>query len=201
MTNNQTMTSQQLAFLEDDVFLPAKMDITQKLTDLLNQTGKAIQKKGKADSWMLPFRSQRMKVSRGENYLSLPYLIVDYPALFSKEDVFACRTMCWWGRFFSFTLHLQGQSLYMYRQAIVDCYSLLHHSQQEWYVCINDSPWQYHFEEDNYKAVRSFTPSDWQAHVWGHDFIKLSCRKPLSDYAAVPQWAVANCEELFKILL
>ena len=41
------------------------------------------------------------KISRGENYLGLPWLILDYPRLFGKEDQFAIRTMFWWGHFFS----------------------------------------------------------------------------------------------------
>jgi hypothetical protein len=29
------------------------------------------------------------KISRGENYKGLPFLILDYPAMFSKENIFA----------------------------------------------------------------------------------------------------------------
>ncbi len=49
------------------------------------------------------------KISKGENYLGLPYAILDYPAIFKKEDVFAIRTMFWWGNFFSITLHVSGR--------------------------------------------------------------------------------------------
>jgi hypothetical protein len=49
------------------------------------------------------------KISKGENYHGLPYVILDYPALFSKEDIFAVRTMFWWGNFFSISLHLSGK--------------------------------------------------------------------------------------------
>jgi hypothetical protein len=48
------------------------------------------------------------KISKGENYKGFPYVIMDYPALFSKDNVFALRTMFWWGNFFSITLHLSG---------------------------------------------------------------------------------------------
>jgi len=48
------------------------------------------------------------KVSRGENYGGLPYLILDYPRNFKKEDTFAIRVLFWWGNFFSITLHLSG---------------------------------------------------------------------------------------------
>jgi hypothetical protein len=48
------------------------------------------------------------KISRGENYQLLPYIILDYPSYFSRNNIFAVRTMFWWGNFFSITLHLSG---------------------------------------------------------------------------------------------
>lgn len=48
------------------------------------------------------------KISRGENLGGLPYLVLDYPALFSKKKIIAIRTLFWWGNFFSISLHLSG---------------------------------------------------------------------------------------------
>ncbi|HEY6901247.1 MAG TPA: hypothetical protein VI233_11410, partial [Puia sp.] len=52
------------------------------------------------------------KISKGENYKGLPYVMLDYPRLFGREDVLAIRTFFWWGHGFSVTLHLKGE----YRQ-------------------------------------------------------------------------------------
>src|SRR6266511_3807431 len=41
------------------------------------------------------------KISKGENYKGLPYLILDHPRYFGKDNVFAIRTLFWWGHFFS----------------------------------------------------------------------------------------------------
>ena len=49
------------------------------------------------------------KISRGENYKGLPWLVLDYPRRFGAENIFAIRTMFWWGNFFSITLHLSGE--------------------------------------------------------------------------------------------
>src|SRR5438309_4807722 len=58
------------------------------------------------------------KISRGENYLGLPYVILDYPRQFAKDDVFAIRSFFWWGNFFSITLHLSGSYLKQYSATI-----------------------------------------------------------------------------------
>ena len=34
--------------------------------------------------------------------------MLDYPALFKKDEIFALRTMFWWGNFMSITLLLSG---------------------------------------------------------------------------------------------
>ena len=53
-----------------------------------------------------PFGSP--KISKGENYQGLPYVMLDYPRLFGREDVLAIRTFFWWGHSFSVTIHLKG---------------------------------------------------------------------------------------------
>src|SRR5580704_6024625 len=49
------------------------------------------------------------KISRGEHYRGLPWVMLDYPRAFGREDVLAIRTMFWWGHTFSVTLHLKGR--------------------------------------------------------------------------------------------
>ena len=52
------------------------------------------------------------KISKGENYKGLPWVMLDYPRVFGKEDVYAIRTFFLWGHAFSITLHLKGCLLY-----------------------------------------------------------------------------------------
>src|SRR4051812_10400669 len=51
------------------------------------------------------------KIYKGENYLNLPYLMMDYPRVFLKDDTFAIRCFFWWGNYFSITLQLSGKFL------------------------------------------------------------------------------------------
>ena len=49
------------------------------------------------------------KISKGENYKDLPYVMLDYPRCFQKEKTIAIRTFFWWGNFFSINLQLSGE--------------------------------------------------------------------------------------------
>src|ERR1700712_1654938 len=58
------------------------------------------------------------KISKGEQYEALPYVVLDYPRFFSKEDVLAVRSFFWWGNYFSITLHLKGKFYQQYYKKI-----------------------------------------------------------------------------------
>src|SRR6476620_3961243 len=60
------------------------------------------------------------KISKGENYNGLPYLVLDHPRYFDKEDMYAIRTMFWWGNFFSTTLLLSGEFKTLLEQRFIN---------------------------------------------------------------------------------
>lgn len=49
------------------------------------------------------------KISRGENYKGLPYVVLDYPRLFTQSGVLNIRLLFWWGHYFTMSLHLAGE--------------------------------------------------------------------------------------------
>lgn len=116
------------------------------------------------------------KISRGENYRGLPYLILDHPAHFKIDDIFACRTMFLWGEFFSVTVHLQGYWLKEFHTSLYEIIDEI--DQSELYVSKGTTPWHYHYEEDNYALL---TKQDLGVAM-NNTFIKISKRLPLSDY-------------------
>ncbi len=102
--------------------------------------------------------SSTPKIAKGENYLQLPYLILDYPRCFDKENVFAIRTMFWWGNFFSCTLHLSGNYKTMFQQNLINNIGAL--PLNNFYLCINEVEWQHHFEEDNFIALNKLSSAE-----------------------------------------
>ena len=97
------------------------------------------------------------KISKGENYLGLPYVILDYPRIAKDRNLFFIRSMFWWGNFFSSTLQLSGDYKQQYSTHLEKAYDLL--KEKDYFIGINTDPWVHHFTEDNYKKVNSFTKS------------------------------------------
>jgi hypothetical protein len=127
------------------------------------------------------------KISKGENYKGLPWLMLDYPRYFGKEgsslgqaNIFAIRTMFWWANFFSTTLHLSGIFKQEYHLAIIRHYEDL--CKNEYYCCVSSDQWQHHFEKENYRRLNELTQNEFIELIREKAFIKLSRRFPLTEW-------------------
>lgn len=138
------------------------------------------------------------KISKGERYQELPYVILDFPRYFSKERIFAFRTMFWWGHYFSCTLHLAGEVKTQYNAALVAGYPLL--AENGFQVYTQDDPWQHDFENGNYRPVGSITVDKWEAMVYRQDFIKLAKPFALDRWEKIIPDAAAAYAALLALL-
>jgi hypothetical protein len=119
------------------------------------------------------------KISRGEQYLGLPYLVLDYPRIFEGKDIFLIRTLFWWGHFFSCTLQLSGR----YKAPLHAGWQQLHPvlSSGPFYIGVQEDPWVHHFEEDNYRLISEMSAEEFRTAYWKLEHMKIAARWPLQD--------------------
>ncbi|HEY4291325.1 MAG TPA: hypothetical protein VGN00_29690 [Puia sp.] len=99
----------------------------------------------------LPFGSP--KISKGENYQGLPYVMLDYPRLFGREDVLAIRTFFWWGHSFSVTVHLKGAYRDRYLPVLQQRWAEL--AAAGFHVGISEDEWRHEHVPETYRAIVS----------------------------------------------
>ncbi len=138
------------------------------------------------------------KISKGENYLQLPYLILDYPRCFEDENIFAVRTMFWWGNFFSITLHLSGSYKKKFEEKIIDNIEFI--QQQDAHLNINESQWHHHFEKDNYQSLISLSVDESAHLIRDKKFIKLAINYPLENFENLPDLLEKRFADIVKWL-
>lgn len=119
------------------------------------------------------------KISRGENYQGLPYLVLDYPRQFDSVNIFALRTMFWWGNFFSSTLQLSGEYKAVFTHRIEEAYESL--AENKYYISVNEDPWVHHFDEENYLRIDQLAPEAFSDYCHQYDYIKIAAKWPLWD--------------------
>ena len=131
---------------------------------------------------------QQPKISRGENYNGLPYVILDYPRHFTKEDIFAIRTMFLWGNDFSITLHLKGRYKKLFEEPLIKNAPLL--KNRGWHLQVSGNEWQHHYAHDTHLPVNVITAHEMPSVIAGACFIKVAF------YFSLQQWEEA--EQLFS---
>jgi len=134
------------------------------------------------------------KISKGENYEGLPYVMLDYPRCFSKEDVFAIRTFFWWGNFFSITLHLKGKYKVQFEQVIADAISK-GQLNNAWINYANEER-RHHFENTNMNPVQ-LTDA---AELKDKKILKLAYKLDLNDWDSAEEFLKKVFDQYMHIL-
>lgn len=119
----------------------------------------------------LPINWNTPKISRGENYKGLPWVVLDYPRAFGREDVLAIRTLFWWGHYFSVTLHLKGKYMALFLPVIRKHAALL--ADNGFHIGTSEDEWRHELDSDNYQPMREdMDITDLETRI----FLKLSAK-------------------------
>lgn len=180
-----TLSDEELQLVTDTRWILTKHVIIRKVSDLFGSLAATYRSLAEQEKLPSEVFQSSAKISKGENYRQLPYVMLDYPRCFNAENTFAIRTMFWWGNFFSATLQLGGEYKKMFEQNLIAHRELL--VQEDFYICINEDRWQHHFENDNYSAVNKFSPEKFSEAVLHKEFLKLAVMFPLQSWNEMPE--------------
>jgi hypothetical protein len=132
------------------------------------------------------------KISRGEKYQGLPYVILDYPRIFGKENVLAIRTLFWWGNYYSITLHLKGRWQHQVANKIIaSSRQLREHS---FFMSLSGDEWNHDLQNEDYIGMQNISEEELEKKLAGTPFFKLAAR------VAIAPWATME-KKLFGLFL
>lgn len=144
------------------------------------------------------YKKKSPKISKGENYKGLPYLMLDYPRIFDNSTIFAIRTMFWWGNFFSLTLHLSGDYKKKWEAEIAAGFTTL--KENNFSCCVNDDQWQHDFETGNYIPLTQLNKAGFKKIIREKSFIKLATKIPLPMWNDATGILFNNFKKIIEIL-
>ena len=134
------------------------------------------------------------KISRGENYKGLPWLILDHPRISIGGGLVFIRTMFWWGQFFSSTLQLSGQFKKQFEKNIMNSYESL----SAFYIGLGDDPWAHHFDPTHYRLIGTMTHSEFKDRCLEADHLKIATHIPVQEWEFADELLMKNWEFLVK---
>lgn len=182
------MSEAKVRFSEDEIrliknagWILTKNEVIRKVCEFFGLLAEQMQNQVNR----LPYHSSvssetRAKISRGEQYQGLPYVVLDYPRAFSKENVFAIRTLFWWGNYFSISLHLKGMYKEQWTENIIRHFSEL--ANNHFYLCISNDEWAHEINESDYKKINQCNLEWFREYLYRKSFCKLSVKIGLDDW-------------------
>lgn len=195
-----TLSGEELQLVNNTEWILTKRIILDKVVLLFGDIAQ-VEKKFIATqkSWLFNAAViSEAKITRGENYLQLPWVVLDYPRCFGKENIFAVRTMFWWGNFFSCTLHISGSYKILFEQAIIKNIHFL--QKNNYFICINNNEWQHHFNTDNYLPADKLPVAEMEKIITGNRFIKVAVKFPLNNWNEMYGLLEKSFTELVQLL-
>ncbi|MBK7123648.1 MAG: hypothetical protein IPH68_13060 [Chitinophagaceae bacterium] len=193
------LSDEELQLVNNREWILTKRIIIEKAMALFGMVSHNMQSVIEKEKYWLPATVVRSspKIAKGENYLLLPYLLLDYPRCFEGENIFAVRTMFWWGNFFSITLHISGIYKNQFQQNIMDN---LVSVKQDFFICVHESQWHHHFEEDNYKPLDQLKRHEINEIIAAKPFIKLAVHFPLPEWDHVTERMDVTFRKIIELL-
>ena len=136
------------------------------------------------------------KISRGENYKGLPWLVLDNPRYFQHNNIFAIRTMFWWGNFFSITLHLSGNNKTTFLKKISGNIPGL--KENDFGVYAGNNEWEHDLDPNSYKKLSLLRTDELNHIASANNFLKLAIKFPIDSLEAIEEKLLKNYELLVR---
>lgn len=199
---NVKLSKNELLLVTDASVILTKNNIIAKVYNLFGELSETFKNTIAAMPHKLPQQALATtpKIYKGEQYLGLPYVMLDCPRLYTNSNILAIRCFFWWGNFFSITLHLSGGPMHTYGPGLQSW--LQQHIKQHWFICTNDDPWQHHFGENNYCSVDVMGNTILnEALATEGGFVKLAKKLPLQQWDGALSFFLKEYNELMQVFV
>ncbi|MEN9572024.1 MAG: hypothetical protein RL172_3255 [Bacteroidota bacterium] len=193
-----TLSAKELELVGNTGWILAKHTVINKVYQLLGDAVPAMQQVVKQAGTTLPPWAAQVppKIYRGENYQLMPYVLLDYPRYFVKDDALAIRTFFWWGHFFSVTLQLSGTCKQQALPGLQAAYSYL--ACHQWHIVTGNDAWQHSLADSS--PVAGISEEVFEALLKDKPFTKLAKKIPVQQWDAVPGFIQKSFSELISLL-
>jgi hypothetical protein len=192
------LSDKELEMVCNTDWILTKHKIIEKVYALLGEQAASMQKAILNSFLPDEIKATTPKISKGENYLLFPYVMLDYPRYFNKENTMAIRTFFWWGKSVSLHLLLSGNYKEAATNKLLEQFSFL--QEQNYSICISETPWQHHFEAENYLPIKQISANEFSDILNRKLFVKIGKEIPLAQWDAVPDFIEKSFLEMLEII-
>lgn len=191
-------SDEEMLLMANGDIMPTKRQIMSKMADRFAKIEAKF--KWQIDGIDLPSGTllKAGKISRGENYKGQPYMVLDYPRLFTGNDVLNVRLLFWWGHYFTMSLHLAGK--YWEHQKPKFANPLNLPLRQSVRFQVSGSVWENDINATDFHYISDMDNSFHQSQIMRSSFIKIVDYLPLDDTPDLESFSFDVFENFVSIL-
>ena len=194
-----TLSPKELELVCNRDWILTKHIIIDKVYKIFGELSVSMQERVRQITSTLPREAAEgnPKISRGENYQGLPYVMLDYPRCFGKQEVLAVRTLFWWGNYFSSTLHVKGpvaknMVINVGKKSIISGIATVRISDR-------GDEWNHTLHSENYMSSQEWLLKE-ATQEGENSFLKLAMQYPLKDWDMAPVFLKQNFEQWMNLI-
>jgi hypothetical protein len=192
------LSPDELLLVQHGEWILTKNAIIQKVYNLFGYLAEQINDSINTNHLPREVAATTAKISKGENYNGLPYVMLDYPRFFTKTDVFAIRTFFWWANYISITLHLKGRYKTMFAGAIQK--NKEYFTESDFYISATEEEWQHDIAGRNYILLNRLDNLAVKEILLQSPFVKLTVITDLAKWNEAPAILLRQYGALLKSL-
>src|SRR6516164_3518695 len=164
------LSEEELALVKNADWILTKNKIILKVVELFGKVAKELEYSLYSADLPAEIKLTTPKISKGENYKGLPYVVLDYPRLFRKSEIFAVRILFWWAHYFSVTLQVKGHYREFFEERIRRNAGIF--AEHGFYLSVSEDEWVHELEKEHYIPIRESSPERIEEAILTHPFIK-----------------------------
>lgn len=191
---NVKLSATEMALACDTEMLLTKNRIIRKVYELFGELAENYITETKNHQLPTRILQSSPKISRGENYLGLPWVVLDYPRYFKEDGFFSIRTFFWWGKYFSMAFLVKGEWL-----KLVDVENLIKFQEKDCFVSTVNDPWQHHISPENTLQLNGWNATDIQILLDENGFLKLQVKIDIQNWDNVQGFMEEAFRDFMKI--
>lgn len=173
-------TPEEMRMISDTDFFPAKAEMIRKLHEEFMKLRDQL----RAECETIPLSLVPAgtdfvtgQLVKGEKFHDFPYVYLDFPKFFSKEEMFAFRSFFWWGHSLIFCWLLSGPRLGEYQKRLITSHeTLAHHAV---FFSTAGTPWEWGLEKPHAVFLSEINKARLKEILKDRPFLKLGCSMPL----------------------
>ncbi|AMS26941.1 hypothetical protein AEM51_07850 [Bacteroidetes bacterium UKL13-3] len=171
------LTKHELDFASDTIYPETKHSVIQKTQQLFVDCG---QKLSQNPLYQEYTQHNEFKITRGEQYQKLPYMVLDYPQIKGGNVDLVMRTMFWWGHYFSCNLIIKTTHLTTKQNTI----AIQQLSKTR--VLVGENLWEQDLYSTEFCKLSKLSFEDIKELISTRTYLKLSRKIALRNHTKLP---------------